>query len=175
MAIPVNSIKELRHMTCASIAHCKKALEESKGDLKKAAELLRKQGLEIAANKQDRAVKEGRIEAYLHLGNKIGVLLEVDCESDFVARNEEFTKFTKDLCMQIAALSPLYIKKEEIPEEVLKSEKKPEDFLKAHCLMEQAFIKDPSMTIKDYLGTIVSKLGENIVIRRFIRYKVGEK
>ena len=103
------------------------------------------------------------------------VLLEVDCESDFVARNEEFTKFTKDLCMQIAALSPLYIKKEDVPEEVLKSEKNRQDFIKAHCLMEQAFIKDPTITIKDYLGTIVSKLGENIVIRRFIRYKVGEK
>ena len=162
-------------MTYASIAHCKKALEESKGDLKKAAELLRKQGLEIAANKQDRAVKEGRIETYVHMGNKIGVLLEVDCESDFVARNEEFTKFTKDLCMQIAALSPLYIKNEDVPEEVLKSEKNKQDFIKAHCLMEQAFIKDPTITIKDYLGTIVSKLGENIVIRRFIRYKVGEK
>ena len=162
-------------MTCASIAHCKKALEESKGDLKKAAELLRKQGLEIAANKQDRAVKEGRIETYVHIGNKIGVLLEVDCESDFVARNEEFTKFTKDLCMQIAALNSLYIKKEDVPEEVLKSEKNRQDFIKAHCLMEQAFIKDPTITIKDYLGTIVSKLGENIVIRSFIRYKVGEK
>jgi len=175
MAIKVEAIKELRDMTCASIAHCKKALEETKGDLKKAAEFLRKQGLEIAAKKQDRSVKEGRIDSYLHMGNKIGVLLEVDCESDFVARNEEFTKFTKDLCMQIAALSPLYIKKEDVPEEVLKAEKKPQDFIKAHCLMEQAFIKDASITVKDYLGTIVSKLGENIVIRRFIRYKVGEK
>lgn len=175
MTIRVEAIKELRDMTCASIAHCKKALEESKGDLKKAAEILRKQGLEIAANKQDRAVKEGRIESYVHMGNKIGVLLEVDCESDFVARNEEFTKFTKDLCMQIAALSPLYIKKEDVPEEVLKAEKKAEDFIKAHCLMSQAFIKDPAITIKDYLGIIVSKLGENIVIRRFTRYKVGER
>ena len=175
MAISVDAIKELRDMTCASIAHCKKALEESDGDIKKAVLLLRKRGLEIAAKKQDRSVKEGRIEAYVHLGNKIGVLLEVNCESDFVARNNEFTQFTKDVAMQIAACSPQYIKKEDVPADVLKHEKSKEDFIKANCLMEQAFIKDPGLTISDYLGTIVTKLGENIVIRRFIRYKVGEK
>ncbi|MCX5711253.1 MAG: translation elongation factor Ts [Candidatus Omnitrophica bacterium] len=175
MGISVEAIKELRDMTCASIAHCKKALEEADGDLKKAAQLLRKKGLEIAAKKQDRAVKEGRIEAYVHHGNKIGVILEVDCESDFVARNEDFTRFTKDLAMQIAACSPQYLKKEDVPAEVLKHEKSEKDFIQASCLMEQAFIKDPSITISDYLGTIVAKLGENIVIRRFMRYKVGEK
>jgi len=175
MAANVDLIKELRHMTCASVAHCKKALEESNGDLKKAAEYLRKKGLEIAANKQDRAVKEGRIEAYIHHGSKIGVLLEVDCESDFVARNEDFTRFTKDVAMQIAACSPIYIKKEDIPAEVLEQEKNKEEFCKNHCLLEQSFIKDASITIKDYLGSIIGKLGENIVIRRFIRYKVGEQ
>lgn len=175
MGISVEAIKELRDMTCASIAHCKKALEEADGDIKKAAQLLRKKGLEIAANKQDRAVKEGRIEAYVHHGNKIGVILEVDCESDFVARNEAFAQFTKDLCMQIAATSPQYLKKEDVPAEVLKHEKSEKDFIKASCLMEQAFIKDPGITISDYLGTIVAKLGENIVVRRFMRYKVGEK
>ncbi|MHB8155511.1 MAG: elongation factor Ts, partial [Candidatus Omnitrophota bacterium] len=106
----VNAIKELRDITCSSIAHCKKALEETKGDIKQAVVFLRKQGLEIAAKKQSRAAKEGRIDCYIHHGNKIGVLLEVNCESDFVARNEEFTKFTKDLSMQIAATSPEYIK-----------------------------------------------------------------
>ena len=175
MVITADLVKKLREKTNAPMMDCKKALEEAKGDLKKAAEILRRQGLEIAANKQDRAVKEGRIEAYIHMGNKIGVLLEVDCESDFVARNEEFVRFTKNLCMQIAASSPVYIKKEDIPEEVLKAEKKPDDFIKAHCLISQAFIKDPSITVNDYLGTVVAKLGENIVIRRFIRYKVGEK
>ena len=174
MKIPVEQIKELRDMTSSSVAHCKKALEETKGDIKKAAEFLRRQGLEIAANKQSRAAKEGRIEAYIHHGNKVGVLLEVDCESDFVAKNEDFIKFTKDLAMQITATSPLYIKKEDVPPEVLEHEKSKEDFYKNHCLLEQPFVKDPTMLIKDYLGTIVAKIGENIVVRRFMRYKVGE-
>jgi len=174
MGISVELIKELREMTCASVAHCKKALEESKGDLKKAAVLLRKWGLEIAAKKQSRAAKEGRIEAYLHHGNKIGVLLEINCESDFVARNGEFVQFAKDLCMQIAATSPQYIKREDVPAEVLEQEKNKEEFIKGACLLEQAFVKDPGVTIKDCLGNLVSKVGENIVIRRFTRYKIGE-
>ncbi|MFH0917659.1 MAG: elongation factor Ts [Candidatus Omnitrophota bacterium] len=170
----VSAIKELRDMTCSSIAHCKKALEEAKGDIKQAVILLRKQGLEIAAKKQSRAAKEGRIDCYIHHGNKIGVLLEVDCESDFVARNEEYIKFTKDLAMQIAATNPEHIKKEDVPEEVLKHEKNKEEYYKTNCLLEQVFVKDPSLMIKDYLGSIVGKMGENIVIRRFIRYKIGE-
>jgi elongation factor Ts len=172
--ISIDLIKELREITSSSVAHCKKALEESKGDIKKAAVLLRKQGLEIAAKKQSRAAKEGRIEAYVHHGNKIGVLLEVSCESDFVARNEGFIQFAKDLAMQIAATSPLYLKQEDVPVEVLENEKSKEDFYKNHCLLEQPFVKDSSITIKDYLGSIVAKIGENIIIRRFIRYKIGE-
>lgn len=174
MAIKAEVIKELRQLTCASIAHCKKALEETNGDLKKAAEYLRKHGLEIAAKKQSRAAKEGRIEAYVHHGNKVGVLLEVNCESDFVARNTDFTQFTKDLAMQITACNPAYIKKEDVPQDVISQEKNKDDFYKNNCLMEQVFVKDPSITINDYLGSIVSKLGENIVIRRFTRYKIGE-
>jgi elongation factor Ts len=174
MKISIELIKELREITSSSVAHCKKALEESKGDIKKAAVLLRKQGLEIAAKKQSRAAKEGRIEAYVHHGNKIGVLLEVSCESDFVARNESFIQFTKDVAMQVAATSPLYLKKEDVPAEVLEHEKSKEDFYKNHCLLEQTFVKDPSITINDYLGSIVAKIGENIVIRRFMRYKIGE-
>ncbi len=174
MKIPVELIKELREITSSSVAHCKKALEETKGDINKAAVLLRKQGLEIAAKKQSRAAKEGRIEAYVHHGNKIGVLLEVNCESDFVARNEDFVQFSKDVAMQVAATSPLYLKKEDVPAEVLENEKSKEDFYKNHCLLEQPFVKDPSILINDYLGSIVAKLGENIVIRRFMRYKIGE-
>ncbi|MDO8488571.1 MAG: elongation factor Ts [Candidatus Omnitrophota bacterium] len=174
MKSSVDAIKELRDLTCSSVAHCKKALEEAKGDIKQAIILLRKQGLEVAAKKQGRAAKEGRIDCYIHHGNKIGVLLEVNCESDFVARNDEFIKFTKDLAMQIAAASPEYIKKEDVPEEALKHEKSKEDYYKTNCLLEQVFVKDPSLTIKDYLGNIVSKIGENVVIRRFIRYKIGE-
>ena len=174
MKSSVEAIKELRDLTCSSVAHCKKALEEAKGDIKQAVVLLRKQGLEIAAKKQNRAAKEGRIDCYIHHGNKIGVLIEVDCESDFVARNEDFMKFTKDLAMQIAAASPEYIKKEDVPDELLKHEKNKEEYYKNNCLLEQVFVKDPGLMIKDYLGSIVAKLGENIIIRRFIRYKIGE-
>lgn len=174
MKISVDAIKQLRDMTCSSVAHCKKALEEAKGDIKKAAEILRKKGLEIAAKKSERSAKEGRVEAYVHPGNKIGVLVEVNCESDFVARNSDFCQFTKDLSMQIAACSPVYLKKEEVPKDVLEAERSADEFYKNNCLLEQPFVKDPSITIKDYLGSIVAKLGENIVIRRFIRYKIGE-
>ena len=174
MKISLETIKELREMTCASVAHCKKALEETGGDIKKAVILLRKQGLEIAARKQSRAAKEGRVEAYVHHGNKMGVLLEVNCESDFVARNSDFQQFTKDVAMQIAATSPTYIKREEVPADVLEQEKNKEDFIKNNCLLEQPFVKDTSLTMNDYLGTIVAKIGENIVVRRFTRYKIGE-
>lgn len=174
MRISVDLIKELRDMTSASVAHCKKALEETGGDIKKAAEFLRRQGLEIAAKRQGRSASEGRIEAYVHMGNKIGVLLEVDCESDFVARNSDFIQFTKDLSMQITASNPLYIKKEDVPRDVIEQEKNKEEFYKNNCLLEQVFVKDPSITIRDYLGSLIAKLGENIVIRRFTRYKVGE-
>ncbi len=172
--INLNLIKELRNMTCAGIAECKKALHDTEGDLQKAAVLLRKRGLEIVAKKQERAAKEGRIEAYVHMGNKVGVLLEVNCETDFVARNNEFCQFTKDLALQITALCPTYIKKEDIPCDLIAQEKDQELFVKTHCLMEQTFVKDPSITIKDYLGSLVSKFNENIVIRRFLRYKIGE-
>ena len=161
-------------MTSASVAHCKSALEEAGGDIKKAAQILRKQGLEIAAKRQGRLAGEGRIEAYVHMGNKIGVLLEVNCESDFVARNTDFIQFTKDISMQITASNPLYIKREDVPSSVIKQEKDKEEFYKNNCLLEQVFVKDPSISIKDYLGSLIAKLGENVVIRRFIRYKVGE-
>jgi elongation factor Ts len=174
MEIPVSSIKELRNLTSAPIADCKKALLDAKCDLKKAQELLRSRGLESVAKKGARVAKEGRIEAYVHHGNKVGVILEVDCETDFVARDQGFSQFTKDLAMQITATSPLYIKKEDVPEEVLKSESDKELFYKNHVLLEQVFIKDPAMTINDYLGSLVAKYNERIVIRRFIRYKLGE-
>jgi elongation factor Ts len=172
--VSLEAIKELRNMTLASVANCKSALEEAKGDLKKAADLIRKRGLEVAARKGERAAKEGRIEAYVHHGNKVGVLLEVNCETDFVARNQDFCQFTKDLAMQITALNPAYVKREDVPEDVLAEEKDKEKFFKANCLMEQAFIKDPGVTIKDYLGSLLAKYSENIVVRKFVRYKIGE-
>jgi elongation factor Ts len=174
MEIPVAAIKELRNLTSASIADCKKALTDAKCDLKKAAELIRKRGLEAVAKKGERVVREGRVEAYVHHGNKIGVLLEVNCETDFVARNEHFAHFTKDVAMQIAAACPLYIKKEDVPEDALKHESDKELFFKEHVLLEQVFIKDQSLAIKDCLGSLVAKFNENIVIRRFVRYKIGE-
>lgn len=174
MKISLASIKELREMTYASITECKKALHEVNGDIQKAIELLRKRGLEIAKGKQGRLAKEGRVEAYVHLGNKIGVLLEVDCETDFVARNSDFAQFTKDVAMQIAACNPQYIKREDVPQDVIEPQKDKEEFFKDNCLLEQAFIKDPAITIKDCLGNLIAKVGENIVIRRFVRYKIGE-
>jgi len=175
MGISVDLVKELRAITMASIAECRKALQETGGDIKKAAELLRRRGLEIAAKKQDRAVKEGRIEAYVHTGNKIGVLLEIDCETDFVARNSDFAQFSRDVAMQIAACSPLYVKREEVPAEAVEQEKDKEQFYKTYCLLEQPFVKDLGITVKEYLGSLVAKIGENVVIRRFVRYKVGEQ
>lgn len=174
MKITAELVKELREMTYASIMECKKALHDAEGDIKKAAGLLRKRGLEIAKGKQSRKVKDGRIEAYVHHGNKIGVLLEVDCETDFVARNSEFAQFTKDIAMQIAAHNPKYLNREEVPQDAVEGEKDKELFFKDNCLMEQPFIKDPGLIIKDYLGNLVAKIGENIVIRRFVRYKIGE-
>jgi elongation factor Ts len=173
MKIPLESVKELRNMTFASIADCKKALEEAGGDIPKAKAILRKRGLELVSKRQDRLAKEGRVEAYVHMGNKIGVLLEVDCETDFVARNSDFAQFAKDVAMQIAALNPAYLKREDCPAEVVEQEKNKEQFYKEQCLLEQAFIKDPNITVKDYLGNLLSKFNENIVIRRFIRYKIG--
>ena len=161
-------------MTSASVMDCKKALQEASGDIKKAMELLRKRGLEIAASKQSRHAKDGRIEAYVHMGNKIGVLLEVDCETDFVAKNSDFCQFTKDVAMQIAACKPVYIKREDVPEEVVAQEKNKEQFFKENCLLEQVFVKDPSLTIKDCLTNLIAKIGENILIRRFMRYKICE-
>ena len=174
MKISLESIKELREMTYASIIECKKALQEVNGDIQKAVKLLRKRGLEIATGKQARLAREGRIEAYVHHGNKIGVLLEVDCETDFVARNSDFCQFTKDVAMQIAAHNPKYLRREDVPQDVIEPEKDKELFFKDNCLLEQVFIKDPNLTIKDYLSSLIAKIGENIVIRRFGRYKIGE-
>jgi len=174
MKIPVDTIKKLRELTSASVMECRKALEDSKGDMDEAKALLRKRGIEKAAKKQDRAAKEGRIEAYVHLGNKIGVLVEINCETDFVARNTDFMQFCRDVSMHIAACNPLCVKREEVPSDELKDVKEKEAFYKQQCLLEQPFVKDPSITIHDYVGSIIGKIGENIVIRRFTRYKIGE-
>jgi len=172
-SVPLDSIKELRNLTGVSISTCRQALEESECDIKKAVVFLRKRGLEVAATKQGRVAKEGRIEAYVHLGNKVGVLLEVDCETDFVAKSDDFCQFTRDLAMHITAADPKYIKKEDVPADLVEQEKDKELFYKENCLLEQPFVKDLSINVKDYLGGLVAKIGENVTIRRFVRYKVG--
>ena len=176
MAVSIELIKELRELTSASVADCKKALDEAKGDIRRAAEFLKIRGLEIAAKKASRAANQGRIEAYIHHGNKIGSLVEINCETDFVARNEEFVRFTKDVAMQIVATGPRYLKKEDIASDVLADmdEKQKGDFYKVNCILDQPFIKDEKVTMKDYLTSLVAKLGENIIVRRFSRFKIGE-
>lgn len=195
MAVSVDLIKKLREKTNAPMMDCKKALVEANGDLKTATEILKKRGQIVALKKAGRTAKEGIIESYIHSNSKIGVLLEVNCETDFVARNEDFRRFVKDLCMQIAASSPAYVSREEIPKSIVEREKdilkeqvkgKPENvmekivtgklekFYSEVCLMDQAFIKDDKLSIKDYLATIIGKIGENIIVRRFVRFQVGE-
>ena len=191
-----DAIKRLREKTSAGIVACQKALKESNGDVDKAVEILRKQGVALASKKGGRTAKEGRVESYIHLGGKIGVLVEVNCESDFVARNDDFKTFVKDLAMQVAAYSPLYVKKEDVPEDAVKKETeiiraqltgKPAaaiekivegklgKFYEDACLMEQPFIKDTNLKVKDVLTSMVAKIGENILIRRFVRYQTGEE
>ena len=175
MATTTDDIKRLREETSCGVIDCKKALEEAKGNFSKAKELLRKRGLEMAAKKSDRLAKEGRLEAYIHHGNKIGVIVEVNCETDFVARSEDFCKFTRDVAIQIAALNPKYIKKEDIPADVLAREADKEVYIKANCLLAQAYVKDPGKNIQDLLNELVAKIGENIVIKRFVRYMLGDE
>ncbi len=174
MEITVDTIKELREMTSCGVIECKKALEESQGDMQKAKTVLQKRGLELAAKKGSRAAKEGRIEAYIHQGAKIGVIVEVNCETDFVARNEAFCEFTKNLAMHIVALKPKYLKKEDIPEDVLKEQKNPDAFVKESCLLEQPFVKDSGKSITDCVNALIASMGENIFVSRFVRYKVNE-
>ena len=192
----MDAIKKLRDKTSAGVVDCKKALKESGGDIDKAVDILRKQGAVLASKKAGRSAKEGRIESYIHLGGKIGVLVEVNCESDFVARNDDFKSFVKDIAMQIAASSPLYLMKEAVPQEAVKreteiikaqikdkpaaamekiTEGKLAKFFEDVCLMEQPFIKDTNLKVKDVLTSMIAKIGENIVIKRFVRYMLGEE
>ncbi len=169
----LDTIKELRELTGCGVIDCKKALEKAGGDINKAKELLREKGLQMAMKKADRAAKEGRIEAYIHNGSKIGVLLEVNCETDFVARNEDFIRFSKDVAMHIAAMAPKYLKKEDVTADILAGEDLAV-FAKTNCLLDQPFVKEPSKSIQDLLNELIAKIGENIVVGRFSRYKIGE-
>ena len=197
MSVTPSLVKELREKTSAGMLDCKKALEETKGNMDKAVEWLRKNGISKVAKKSSRVATEGSISSYIHGEGNIGVLLEVNSETDFVARNEEFKAFTKDIAMHIAASSPEFVRVEEVPQSEIEKEKsilgekalkegKKKEFLDKIlegqikkwmsdiCLLEQPFIKNPDKKVKDHLNELISKMGENIVVRRFVRFELGE-
>ncbi|SNZ09502.1 elongation factor Ts [Persephonella hydrogeniphila] len=197
MAVDAKLVKTLREMTGAGILECKKALEETNGNLEEAVELLRKRGIAKAAKKAGRETKEGIIHAYIHAGGRVGVLLELNCETDFVAKNEMFKELANELALQIAAMRPQYVSRDTVPKEVIEkegeiareaalaegkpehiaekiAEGKVEKFLKEVCLLEQPYIKDDKKTVEDLIKEYIAKLGENIQVRRFTRYEIGE-
>ena len=197
MEIDAKTVKELRERTLAPIMDCKRALEEAQGNFDKAIDLLREKGLKTSQKKATRSAKDGLVSAYIHPGGKIGVLVEVSCETDFVARTEDFKKLVKNLSMQIAASNPLYLSREDVSLAVLEKEKdiyrnqalhegkpekivdkiiagKIEKFFSEVCLIEQSYVREPEVTIKELLDSQIGKLGENIIIRRFCRYQLGE-
>ncbi len=193
--ISASLVKELREKTNAGMMDCKKALSEAKGDLALAEEILRKKGIASAGKKASRVAKEGSIASYIHLQGKVGVLVEINCETDFVAKNDIFRDFVKDVTLHIAAANPLYVSREQVPEKLVQAEReiyaaqvvgkpanivdkivdgKIDKFYSTICLLEQPFIKNPDLTIKDLLNSKIAELGENMIIRRFTRYMVGE-
>jgi elongation factor Ts len=192
--ISAQAVADLREKTGAGLLDCKKALTEANGNVEEAITILRKKGAASAAKKAERATKEGVIESYIHVGGKVGVLIEVNCETDFVARNDAFRAFVKDLCLQIAAASPLYVSREEVPEAELSKERdiaaaqvqgkppaaaqkivegKLEKFYSTICLIDQPFVKLPEKTVKEMVTEQIAKIGENIQIRRFVRFQLG--
>lgn len=175
MKISLEKIKALRDSTLCGVIECKKALEEAEGNIQKAKEILRKKGLKILEEKKQHLSKEGCIGSYVHFGGKIAALVELSCETDFVARTEEFLNFAKDLAMQITATCPQYISREDVPKTELKEIEDKEKFFKEVCLLEQPFIKDQSLSIKDCLATLSAKIKENITIKRFVRFSLKDE
>src|SRR6266849_6518319 len=193
--VNANLIKDLREKTGAGVMDCKKALAESQGDLEKAALWLRDNGIAQAKKREGRVASEGSIGAYIHAGGKLGVLVEVNCESDFVAKTPEFQALVKEIAMQIAATNPRCIRREELPEQVIQQEReiyasqaagkppgvvekivegKLEKFYREVCLMEQGYMRDPARTVAELIGDHVAKMGEKIEVRRFVRFQLGE-
>ena len=191
-------VKQLREKTGAGMMDCKQALVECDADIDKAVDFLRTKGLATARKRAGRAMTEGTVQSYIHMGGKLGVLVEVNCETDFVAKNEDFVEFAKNMAMHIAATNPLGIKAEDVPEEVVNREReiyqsqaletgKPENvvakivdgkmnkFFKENCLLNQAYVRDPDLTVEDLLNELIAKIGENITIRRFVRFQTGEQ
>lgn len=196
MKITSQMVKELRDKTNAGMMDCKKALGETDGDMEKAIDLLRQKGLAVAQKRAGRATSEGVIQTYIHAGGKLGVMLEVGCETDFVAKTDDFQSFAKDVAMHVAAMSPVAVKREDVPEDLVAREAeiyknqaiesgKPEEiaekmvsgkldkFFSEISLMEQKFVKNPDLTIQDLLNDLIAKMGENISIKRFVRFQVG--
>ena len=197
VTISAAMVKQLREQTGAGIMDCKEALSECGGDVSKAVDFLRKKGLATAAKRAGRATTEGIVESYIHMDSKLGVLVEINCETDFVAKNDDFKEFAKNIAMHITATNPVSIRQEDVPEEAIDKEKeiyrgqvlemgKPEKivdkivegkvkkYFKDNCLMNQAYVRDPNITIEDLLNETVAKIGENIIIKRFARFKIGE-
>jgi len=197
LKISIQSVKELREKTGVGIMDCKNALREAGGDNNKAIDILRKKGIAKSQKREGRIASEGQVQSYVHMGGKIGVLVEVNCETDFSAKTEDFTNFSKNLAMHIAATNPIAISPEDLPLEIVGREKeiysdqalqsgKPEKvvekivegklkkFFSEACLLNQAYVKDPDITIQDLLNELKAKTGENIIIKRFIRFKLGE-
>jgi len=197
LAVSTSKIKELREKTGVGIMDCKTALKECDGDINKAIDYLRKKGIATAKKRGSRTTSQGQVMSYIHAGGKIGVLVEVNCETDFTGKNEDFAIFVKDLAIQIAATSPVAIDRESIPQDILEKEReiyatqakesgKPEKviekivegklkkFFAEACLLEQPFVKNPDITIQDLINEMIAKTGENIVMRRFVRFQLGE-
>jgi len=195
--ISAKMVMQLREKTGAGIMDCKGALTECNGDMDKALDFLRKKGLATAAKRAGRAMTEGIVEFYIHMDSKLGVLVEVNCETDFVAKNDDFKAFAKNIAMHIAATNPVGIRPEDVSEEIIAKEKeiyhgqvlemgKPEKiadkivegklqkYFKENCLMDQAYVRNPEMTVADLLNELIAKIGENISIKRFVRFKIGE-
>jgi elongation factor Ts len=189
-------VKELRDKTNAGMMDCKKALGETDGDMEKAVDLLRQKGLAVAAKRADRATSEGVVDCYIHAGGKLGVMVEVGCETDFVAKTDDFKAFARDIAMHVAAVNPVAVSREDIPADLIEREKaiyvkqaqdsgKPENiiekivtgkiekYISEICLMEQKFVKNPDLTVQDLLNELIAKMGENISIKRFARFQVG--
>ena len=196
MNITSQMVKELREKTNAGMMDCKKALTDTDGDMEKAVDLLRQKGLAVAAKRAGKETREGVIEAYIHAGGKIGVMVEVACETDFVAKTDDFKAFARNIAMHVAAVSPLAVSRDEIPAEVVQREKdiyinqalesgkpqqiaetmvagKMEKFLAEVCLLEQKYVKNPDLSVQDLLNELVAKMGENISIKKFARFQIG--
>ena len=169
----LETIKKLREMTSVGINECRKALGEANGDFDKALKALRERGASIMEKKSGRTASQGLIESYIHFSGNLGAIVEVNCETDFVARTEVFRKFAKDVAMQVAACGAKYIKKEEVPDQALAKAENAEEYKKQFCLLEQPFVKDTKLTVGGYLQNVVAQTGENVVIKRFVRFALG--